>query len=70
MAQCGVIEMTNGLLAKDVWREAKAVAKRARVPWYKQAFFALRVLRHWNRYHNLEVAINDALSAYVWDQLD
>ncbi|MFH0881562.1 MAG: hypothetical protein V2A56_01110 [bacterium] len=61
--------MTNGLLVRDVWRESLAVATRAGVSWYKRPFFAWRVVRRWKRHNSLENAINDALSAYVWDHL-
>jgi len=62
----GADEVTNGLLARDVWREARAVARRAKVPWYKRFGFSLRVLRHWKKTGSLEDAVNDALSAYMW----
>jgi hypothetical protein len=62
--------MTTGLLARDVWRESLEVAKRAGISWIKRPFFAWRVVRHWQRHHNLEASINDALSAYVWEHLD
>ena len=62
--------MSSGLQAKDVWREAIEVAKRARIGWHRRFFFAWRVVRHWKRHHNLEVSINNALSTYVWERLD